>query len=284
MRKNKFCTKNSLNLNGRLLNIEKPLVMGILNITENSFFDGNKYISETDILEQTEKMLHEGADIIDIGANSTKPGAKAIDEKIEIEKITNTVKLILKQFPQTIISVDTSRAKVALKGVQEGALIINDVSGGEMDPYMFETVAKCNVPYILMHMRGTPETMQNLTNYTNLVIEMMQYFNQKIVKLQALGVKDIIIDPGFGFAKTIEQNFELLSRLDEFHELNKTILVGLSRKSTIYKTLNTDPENALNGTTVLNTIALQQGASILRVHDVKEALECIKLVSKTFPS
>jgi dihydropteroate synthase len=232
-------------------------------------------------LKQVEKMLSEGAHIIDIGACSTRPGANLIDENTELKKINHAVKLLTKEFPSVVISIDTFRANVAYTGIGEGALLINDVSGGEMDNNMFETVAKCKVPYILMHMRGTPETMQSFTHYENMLIEISRYFNEKINKLQKLGVTDVIIDPGFGFAKTIDQNFELLKRLHELLIFEKPILAGISRKSTIYKTLNSSPQEALNGTTVLNTIALLNGANILRVHDIKEAVECVKLVEKT---
>lgn len=254
--------------------------MGILNITPDSFFEGSRFTTEKEILTQTEKMLSEGAEVIDVGGYSSRPGAVDISVDEETSRVVTAVKAIIKRFPATIISVDTFRAEVAQKAVQEGASIINDISAGELDKNMFETVARLNVPYIIMHMRGTPQTMKSLTEYDNLIREIMDYFMDKISRLTKLGVKDIVIDPGFGFAKTIDQNFELLNNLDYFKILNKPILAGLSRKSMIWKTLGTSADDALNGTTALNMTALLKGAGILRVHDVKQAVEVVKLYAK----
>lgn len=254
--------------------------MGILNVTPDSFFDGSRFTTDTEILTQTEKMLSEGATFIDIGGYSSRPGAENISIEEERARVLKAVELIVKEFPKTLISIDTFRAEVAREAVQEGANIINDISAGELDSKMFETVASLNVPYIAMHMRGTPQTMKELTSYSNLAGEIMNYFLKKIEWLKNLGVTDIIIDPGFGFAKTIDQNFELLSYLDHFRNLDRPILAGLSRKSMVWKTLGVTAADALNGTTALNMTALQKGASILRVHDVKEAVEVIKLFSK----
>ena len=252
--------------------------MGILNITPDSFYDGGKFTEETKILKQVEKMLEEGATFIDIGGCSTRPGAKDISEEEEKKRVLPAIEAILINFPQIIISVDTFRSSIAKIAVEAGAAMVNDISGGSLDKKMPEVVASLQVPYILMHMQGTPQTMASLANYENLLKEMIDYFHQKINVFQALGVKDIIIDPGFGFAKTIDHNFELLRKLEYLRILEKPMLVGLSRKSTIWKSLAIKPEEALNGTTSLNTVALLKGASILRVHDVKEAVEVVKLI------
>jgi dihydropteroate synthase len=270
----------TLNIKGKLVDLGTPVVMGILNITPDSFFEGSRFNTELEILTQTEKMLSEGATFIDVGGYSSRPGAEDISVDEECSRVSKAISAICKEFPQTIISIDTFRSEVARQAVQEGAAIINDISAGELDRKMFETVAALNVPYIAMHMRGNPQTMKELTSYTNLVKEVMAYFIDKISHLKALGVNDIIIDPGFGFAKTIDQNFELLTHLDYLKNLERPILAGLSRKSMIWKTLGITAEGALNGTTALNMTALLKGASILRVHDVKEAVEVIKLHSK----
>jgi len=272
-----FSANKTLNVKGRLIDLSEPKVMGILNVTPDSFYDGFRYTDETSILKQVEKMVSEGVDFIDVGGNSTRPGAVGISEEEELNRILPVVKIIAKKFPEIVISIDTFRSMVAKHAVEAGAFIINDISGGDLDPKMFDTVASLHVPYILMHMKGTPQTMMNEAAYENLLKEILDYFHQKIFKLQRLGVKDIIIDPGFGFAKTVEQNFELLNKLDHFKILEKPMLVGLSRKSMIWRTLKTDPEGALNGTTALNTIALLKGANLLRVHDVREAKEVIQL-------
>ena len=253
--------------------------MGILNVTPDSFYDGGKFTSDSEILSQVEKMVKEGADMIDVGGYSSRPGAADISEREEINRAIHAIRLIIHHFPDTIISIDTFRSEVARIAVkEEGAGIINDISGGQLDPDMFKTVADLQVPYVLMHMKGTPQTMLGLSSYDNLIKELIDYFHSRIFTLTRMGVKDIILDPGFGFAKTREQNFQLLDQLHKLSLPGRPLLVGLSRKSMVWKTLNSKPENALNGTTVLNTIALIKGAGILRVHDVKEAAEVISLV------
>ena len=270
----------TINCLGKLIDVSSPKVMGILNVTPNSFYDGGKYSDEKGILNQVEKMLFEGATFIDIGAYSSKPSAEFVSEQEEIERLLPIVKLVVKHFPATLISVDTFRAQVAQSAIENGACIINDISAGSLDEKMMATVAALQVPYVMMHMKGTPQTMQSLAHYENVTKEMLFYFSQKVVEARSLGINDLIIDPGFGFAKTLEQNFEVLNNLELFQTLSLPLLVGVSRKSMIYKTLDIQAEFALNGTTVLNTIALQKGATILRVHDVKEAVESIKLVAK----
>jgi len=267
----------TINCNGQLIDLEIPKVMGILNVTPNSFFDGGKYGNETEILNRVEKMLSEDADFIDIGAYSSKPSAEFVSENEELERIVPVVKTILQHFPEALLSIDTFRSEVAKVCVENGAAIINDISAGNLDQKMIETVAKLQVPYIMMHMRGNPKTMQSLTQYEDIVKEMLLYFSEKIALARSFKLNDIIIDPGFGFAKTIEQNFEVFQKTELFQLLDLPILVGISRKSMIYKTLGNSPAEALNGTTVLNTLALAKGAKILRVHDVKEAVECVKL-------
>lgn len=257
--------------------------MGILNVTPDSFYDGGKFTGEEPVLNQVKKMLDEGASFIDVGGYSSRPGALDISEEEEAARVVPTIQLIIKNFPQCIISIDTFRSSIAIKAVEAGASIINDISGGEQDSRMFETVASLDVPYILMHMRGTPQTMTKLTGYSNLLKDVTNYFHSKIHQLHQLGAKDIIIDPGFGFAKTAEQSFELLHHLDHFRILGQPILAGISRKSMIWRTLNTTSEGALNGTTALHAVALLKGASILRVHDVKEAVECAGLIEKLYP-
>ncbi|MFD1605793.1 dihydropteroate synthase [Flavobacterium artemisiae] len=269
-----------INCKGRLIDLEIPKVMGILNVTPNSFFDGGKYKNESEILSQVEKMLAEGADFIDIGAYSSKPSAEFVSEQEEIERIVPAIELILKHFPETLLSIDTFRAEVAKASIENGAGIINDIAAGELDNKMFEVIAKYNVPYIMMHMRGNPQTMQSLTQYDDIIKEMLFYFSEKVKKARSLGINDLILDPGFGFAKTTDQNFEVMQKMELFNVLELPVLAGISRKSMIYKTLNTIPQEALNGTTFLNTIALTKGAKILRVHDVKEAVECVTLFNK----
>ena len=269
-----------MNCNGKLIDLSTPKVMGILNITPNSFYDGGRFVGQNQILNQVEKMIFEGATFIDIGAYSSKPNSEIVSEKEEIERILPVLNLILEKFPETIISIDTFRSQVAKVCIENGAAIINDISAGNRDEKMLEIVAKYNVPYIMMHMRGDAQTMQSMTNYDNIIKEILFYFTEKIAKARSFGINDLIIDPGFGFAKTLEQNFEVLKKLELFQMLELPILAGISRKSMIHKTLDTNAENALNGTSVLNTIALSKGAKILRVHDVKEAVECVKLTSK----
>ncbi len=272
-----FQTSKTLNLGGHLLDLSKPITMGILNITPDSFYDGGKYKNADQIIQQVEKMSSEGTKIIDIGGYSTRPNATNISENEELERVLFAIEAILERFPNTLISIDTFRANIAERAVQAGAKMVNDVSGGTLDDKMFETVARLKVPYILMHMKGSPQTMTQLTNYDNLILEMTDFFQIQIAKLREIGVMDIILDVGLGFAKTIEQNYELIQKLDSFKIFELPILVGASRKSMIWKKLHLSPAEALNGTTAVNTIALQNGANILRVHDVKEAEQIIDL-------
>jgi dihydropteroate synthase len=267
----------TLNCKGKLLVIDKPLVMGIINITSDSFYEGSRSQTVESILSQATKMIGEGADIIDIGGQSTRPGSERISVKEELQRVLSAIETILKNFPETIISVDTYQAIVAEECVRSGAAIINDISAGNMDSDMIPTVAKLQVPYICMHMKGTPQDMQEHPSYENVTKEVLDFFIQKTDECRRAGINDVIIDPGFGFGKTISHNFTLLKELSAFKMLEKPIMAGLSRKSTIYKTLGINTNEALNGTTVLNTLALQNGANILRVHDVKEAKEVIKL-------
>lgn len=267
-----------INCKGRLIDLTRPKVMGILNCTPDSFFDGGKYKDEAGLLTQTEKMLSEGAEFIDIGAYSSKPNAEFVSEEEELARIVPVVDLVTKHFPYAFISVDTFRAAVAKACVESGAAIVNDISAGLLDDKMLETVSQLKVPYIMMHMRGTPQTMVNLTQYDDIVKEMLLYFSQRIAEAKKHGINDIIIDAGFGFAKTLEQNYEVLSKMELFKMADMPILAGMSRKSMIYKLLGTTPQEALNGTTALNTIALMKGANILRVHDVREAVECVRIV------
>lgn len=272
----KFPRNTSIRVRDILIDLSTPKVMGIVNVTPDSFYIGSRMTDST-LLSHVEKMLNEGMTIVDIGGYSSRPGAINISIQEEIERVVPAIKAIKKTFPELIISLDTFRSEVAEQGILAGADIINDISGFSIDPRMVSVVAKYNVPYILMHMRGTPETMQSLTNYDSIFNEMIAYFSEKIKILQNAGVNDIIIDPGFGFSKTIDQNYFLLDHLDDFLILNKPILAGLSRKSMIYKRMNTTPEDekTLDGTIALNKIALKKGASVLRVHDVKEAVELI---------
>jgi len=268
-----------INCKGRLIDLSQPKVMGILNCTPDSFFDGGKYKDQTQLLSQAEKMLAEGADFIDIGAYSSKPNAEFVSEEEEVARIVPVVEVLLKHFPDTLISVDTFRAAVAKACVESGAAIVNDISAGMLDDKMLETVGQLKVPYIMMHMRGTPQTMVKLTQYDDIVKEMLAYFAERIAAARNFGINDIIIDPGFGFAKTLEQNYEVLNKMELFQMAGLPLLAGVSRKSMIYKLLGTTPQEALNGTTALNTIALTKGANILRVHDVKEAKEVLKIVN-----
>jgi dihydropteroate synthase len=267
-----------INCKGRLLDLSTPKVMGILNLTPDSFYDGGRRDSREEHLRQAEKMLKEGADLIDVGAYSSRPGATDISEAEELQRLIPVIEDLINEFPDVLLSVDTFRSEVARKGVETGAAMINDISAGNLDDKMMETVAQLQVPYVMMHMRGNPQTMKDLNTYEDLVQDILFYFSQKIDRARELGINDLIIDPGFGFSKNIAQNFELVSKLQLFKILQLPVLSGLSRKSLIYKTLNSTPDEALNGTTVLNTVALMNGAKILRVHDVKEAVECVKLV------
>jgi dihydropteroate synthase len=270
----------TINCKGQLVDLSSPKVMGILNITPDSFYDGARYKEDKDILLQVEKMLNEGATFIDVGAYSSRPNAKHITESEELKRIIPVVELILNQSPETLLSIDTFRSNVAKHCIEVGACMINDISAGQLDNNMMATVSNLNVPYIMMHIKGTPQTMQQHTNYDNLVKDILFYFSERIAEARTLGIVDLIIDPGFGFAKTLDQNYELLNKLELFKITELPILVGLSRKSMIYKPLGSSAKEALNGTTALNTIALQKGANILRVHDVKEAVECIKLTNQ----
>jgi dihydropteroate synthase len=275
-----FYKKKSLNCNGRLLFLDQPIVMGILNLTPDSFFDGGSYQNEKQLLAKAEQFLSEGATILDLGAYSSKPNANHINEVEELDRLLPAINSIVRQFPKVILSVDTFRSNVAKQAVKHGAAIINDISSGDIDPEMFETIAQLNVPYIMMHMQGTPQNMQSKPNYRNITAEISKYFSAKINKLNKLGVNDIVLDPGFGFGKTTNHNYELFSKMDQLTLFEKPLLIGISRKSMIYKLLETDPENALNGTSALHSVALLKGADILRVHDVKKAIEVVKIVQQ----
>jgi dihydropteroate synthase len=267
----------SLNCKGKLVLIEKPLVMGILNITRDSFYAGSRLQNMDEVLIKAGQMIAEGADILDIGGQSTRPGSRRISEEEEMQKVVPVIEMLIKEFNTVILSIDTYHAGVAKGAVNAGASIVNDISAGAMGKNMLETVASLNVPYICMHMKGVPETMHYDTSYENIIKEILDFFIKKIIECRLAGIKDVIIDPGFGFGKTMEHNFTLLKNLSIFKMLEKPVMAGISRKSTIYKTLNISVEDSLNGTTVLNTLALQNGANILRVHDVKEAKEAITL-------
>lgn len=270
--------KSTINLDGRLIDLSKPVVMGILNVTPDSFFDGGKYKTEEKILHRAEEILEQGAAIIDIGAISTRPGTQGISSKDELDRLLPAVKAIRKTFPEANLSIDTYRSWVALEVIQEcGPCIVNDVAGGNFDVHMFETIGRLGVPYILMHMLGTPLEMQKNPVYEDVIRDISLFFTDRIKRLTRAGVKDVIIDPGFGFGKTLAHNYELLNRLDSFKVFQVPVLVGVSRKSMIYKLLESTPEEALNGTSVINTLALMGGTDILRVHDVKEAVEAVRI-------
>lgn len=278
METNNFRT---INVNGQLMELQSPQVMGILNITPDSFYAGSRKQTEADILSRTRQILDEGASIIDIGAYSSRPNAEHISPDDEMQRLRTALHLINRDFPDAVISIDTFRADVARMCVEEyGAAIINDISAGQMDEQMFAIIAQLGVPYIIMHMQGTPQDMQTNPHYENLLKEVFFYFSEKVQKLRDLGVKDIILDPGFGFGKTLEHNYQLMNHLEEFSVFDLPLLVGISRKSMIYKLLESTPEEALNGTSILNTIALLKGANFLRVHDVKAATEAIAIVQK----
>ncbi len=261
-----------------------PKVMGILNVTPDSFYDGGLYNRESTLLKQVEKMILEGADFIDIGGYSSRPKAEDITKEEEWIRVKPAIQSIKKEFPLALLSIDTFRSEVAYNAIHEGCDLVNDISAGQLDKNMFHTVASLQVPYVIMHMRGTPQTMAQFTNYDNVTKEIIDYFHAILFQINQYGIKDVFVDPGFGFAKTVDQNFELLNQLEQLHVLGKPLLIGLSRKSMIWKTLSTTPEFALNGTTSLNAIALLKGASILRVHDVKEAKETIRLLDKMKPA
>ena len=270
----------TINCKGKLIDLSTPKVMGILNVTPDSFFDGGKYKDEAEILNQVETMLNDGATFIDIGGYSSRPNADDVSEHEELNRVLPVVKLILKHFPETLISIDTFRSNIAKQSIEAGAALINDISAGKLDNNMFSTIGKLGVPYIMMHMKGNPKTMQQQTQYEDLTKEVIAYFAERIAAAYAAKINDIIIDPGFGFAKTTEQNFELLNKLELLQLIDKPLLAGISRKSMIYKTLNSTSEDALNGTTALHMVALQKGAKILRAHDVKEAMECVTLYNQ----
>lgn len=271
----------TINVNGQLLELDRPQVMGILNVTPDSFYAESRKQTEADILARAHRILEEGAAIIDLGAYSSRPGAGNVSSDEEMQRLRTALELINHHYPDAVLSVDTFRADVAKMCVEEyGVAIINDISAGQMDKQMFSTIARLGVPYIIMHMQGTPQEMQKNPHYDNLLKEVFYYFSEKIQKLRDLGAKDIILDPGFGFGKTLEHNYQLMSHLEEFRIFGLPLLVGISRKSMIYKLLDSSPEEALNGTTVLHTIALQKGAKLLRVHDVKAATEAIAIVQK----
>ena len=270
----------TINCKGKLVELDTPKVMGILNITPNSFYDGGRYKSDSDFLKQAETMFVDGASFLDLGAYSSKPNAEFVSTEEETQRLLPVLELLLKEFPEALISIDTFRADVAKKAINSGAAIINDISGGMLDSNMLQTAGELGVPYIMMHMRGTPNTMQQFTQYTNLINDILYYFSERISAARSYNIKDIIIDPGFGFSKTLDQNYELMQKMELFSILELPLLVGISRKSMIYKLLGTTPKKALNGTTVLNTISLQKGAKILRVHDVKEAFETLQILNK----
>ena len=272
-----FPVKQTLNCKGKLLSLEHPVIMGVLNITPDSFFDGGKFSDEKEMLSHAEQMLNEGAAIIDVGGMSSRPGAEEVSTEEELKRTIPNIQKIISRFPDAIISIDTYRSEVAEETVAAGASIINDISAGRMEKDFIETVARLNVPYILMHSQGTPQTMQVNPQYENVVMEVIHFFKEKLFLLQEAGITDIILDPGFGFGKNVEHNFSLLKHLAEFRLFGCPLMAGVSRKSMINKVLKTTPATALNGTTVLNTLALANGASILRVHDVKEAKQAIEL-------
>ena len=273
---------STINCKGKLIDLSKPLVMGIVNVNDDSFYSGSRCLTEDLIKGRVQLHLHHGASIIDIGAYSTRPGCVDIEPEVEKERIALAMKVINHHFPDAIVSVDTFRADVARYAVEEcGVAIVNDISGGTLDDRMYDTVAELRVPYIMMHIKGTPQTMQQFCHYDNMMDEIIKFFAERVERLKLLGVNDIIIDPGFGFAKDLDQNYELMHRLDEFKVFGLPILVGISRKSMIYKLIGGAPDTALNGTTVLNTIALTKGANILRVHDVQPAMEAIRICEKT---
>jgi dihydropteroate synthase len=280
MNKNKkFNTAITLESGAKLLDLSTPIVMGILNLTDDSFFDGGKHNSENKALKQTEKLLEDGATIIDIGAYSSRPNARHISANEEWQRLEINLKNINNEFPSAILSIDTFRSEIAKRSIEAGGDLINDISAGELDGKMFDTIAQLKVPYIIMHMKGTPQNMQDNPQYDCIEDEVKIYFEKKVNQLNEKGVKDIIIDPGFGFGKTLEHNYQLLNRLEHLHALNLPLLAGVSRKSMIYKPLGTDAEHALNGTSIIHTMCLDKGVSILRAHDVREAMECVKLTN-----
>ena len=276
-----FYKKSTLNCGGKLVSLSEPAIMGILNVTPDSFYDGGRYTGNNALLARAETILREGATFLDIGGYSTRPNAPEVTPAEERNRVIPAIRAIKQAFPDCLISIDTFRADIAEEAINEGADVINDISGGELDNAMFSTAGRLQVPYILMHMRGTPQNMNKLTHYDDIILELVSYFEKKISLLRIAGVKDIILDPGFGFAKTMEQNYEILRRLRDLNMLELPILAGMSRKSMTYKLLDVPASEALAGTIALNTIALMQGASILRVHDVKEAVQTVKIYNKS---
>ena len=274
-----FYSKNTLNINGNLLDLSSPKIMGILNVTDDSFYDGGKYLNENEIFLQAETLISDGADIIDVGGYSSRPGAKHINEELETERVLRGINIIRNVSKDIAVSVDTFRANVARKAIEAGAGLVNDISGGNLDKKMIQTISDYNVSYIVMHLVGTPQNMTKNVVYENILIEMINYFSKKLKKLTQFGIKDVIIDVGFGFSKTTPQNYTLLSNLECFRFLNSPLLIGISRKSMVYKVLKISPEEALNGTSVLHAISLLKGAGIIRAHDVKEAKEVINLIN-----
>ena len=274
----------SINCRGRLIDLSKPRVMGILNITPDSFYDGSRTTTEASVLKRAETMLDEGADFLDLGAVSSKPGSTGTELAEERTRLIPMLKALVRHFPEAVVSIDTWRSEIAEESAATGASIINDISGGHLDPSIIDVAARYRMPYVLMHMQGTPKTMQENPHYEHVCLEVMESLRERIYAYRQRGVHDIIIDPGFGFGKTLKDNFRLLSGLNTFKQLDSPILAGLSRKSMIYRTLETNPEQALNGTTALNMVALVNGASILRVHDVREAKECIRLYDRLHDS
>lgn len=278
---NEEASMKTINCLGNLIDLETPRVMGVLNLTPDSFYDGGKYKSEKQILGQVEKMLVEGATFIDLGAYSSRPGAPHVSLEEERARLLPTLKLILKEFDKVLVSVDTFRSEIARESIEEGAALINDISAGHLDPEMFSTMAQLQVPYIIMHMKGTPQNMKSQTHYDNLMKEIIYYFSERVFELRKLGVNDIIIDPGYGFSKSLDQNYQLLGKSELLCNLELPVLTGVSRKSMLYKLLDTGPEEALAATVAAQVIALLKGTSILRVHDVREAMQAILIVEKT---
>lgn len=276
-----FSSEFAFNTKGILHVFKKPVVMGILNITPDSFYASSRVVEDDAILRRAEEMIQEGASILDIGGYSSRPGANDISVEEEIRRVTGPIEVIKKAFPDTLLSIDTFRSKVARSAIEAGANIINDISGGQLDEDMFNTAAALDCPYIMMHLRGTPQDMMDRTDYERVITAIIQFFSTQISKAESAGIKDLIIDPGFGFSKNVDQNFEVMRQLEMLHMLEKPLLIGVSRKSMIYKSLDVTADQSLNGTTVLNTIALMKGAHILRVHDVKEAVEAIQLTGKS---
>lgn len=279
-----FWPQRAINCRGRLLSLHPPIVMGILNLTPDSFFDGGQHQQADSALAHTAQMLAAGASIIDLGAVSSRPGSKAISEQEEAQRLLSVLKVLVQEFPEAVFSIDTYRSSIAQQAVEAGAAMVNDISGGTYDSNMFATVAKLGVPYCMMHLQGKPETMQSAPSYSNVTKEIIQFFAQQLQTLRTLGAKDVLIDPGFGFGKTVDHNYQLLRELKQFEVLDCPVLVGVSRKSMINRVLGTKPETALNGTTSAHTVALLNGASILRVHDVREALQAIKIVQALTPT